>query len=299
MKEATNLVKLRNIVVTSYATITLNLFCIVLGILYNLNPTSSILWDIFGVILTLTLFENLLYIYFNLHKRNILRGKTRMISYVFLIVIIFAIPCMMMGNLLLSVTYSNKIIDTLGAYVLTYFGYFSVLIYGLSFALFNIIKLTNIDVLLLNHTFNMPDKRKYLRTKRITRKILVVFSRITFILGIVFAVVIIFGSFEVVTTFIAIISGQFGIFFSIIFLANTILLLKLKARRRTTKKFYRTAILGFFVSGCLLMPVLMTNFTVFNARRSFASAFGNDWKDRIPSSANQHFLRTLSICEIH
>ncbi|MBY8990283.1 MAG: alpha/beta hydrolase fold domain-containing protein [Candidatus Lokiarchaeota archaeon] len=292
MKEATNSVKLRNIIVTSYLTIILNLFCIVLGILYILNPTYSILWDIFGVILTITLFENLLYIYFNLHKRNILRVKTRGMSYVFLIVIIFAIPCMMLGNLLLSVIYSNNLIDTLGAYMLTYFGYFSILIYGFSFALFNIVKLSNIDLLLLNHSFNIPNTRKYLRTKRITRKILVIVSRITFILGILFAVVIIFGSFEVVTTFIAIISGQFGIFFSLIFLANTILLLKLKGRKRTTKKYYRTAILGFFVSGCLLMPVLMTNFTVINARKSFTSAFGNDWQDRIPSSASQYFLRT-------
>ena len=199
---------------------------------------------------------------------------------------------MMLGNLLLSVMYSNNLIDTLGAYMLTYFGYFSILIYGFSFALFNIVKLNNIDLLLLNHSFNIPNTRKYLRTKRITRKILVIVSRITFILGIIFAVVIIFGSFEVVTTFIAIISGQFGIFFSLIFLANTMLLLKLKGRKRTTKKYYRTAVLGFFVSGCLMMPVLMTNFTVINARRSFTSAFGNDWQDQIPSSASQYFLRT-------
>ena len=97
------------------------------------------------------------------------------------------------------------------------------------------------------------------RRKNISRKILVIFSRITFILGIVFAVVIIFGSFEVVTTFVAIVSGQFGTFFSIIFLANTLLFLKLKRRRRTTKKYYKTALIGFFVSGCLLMPLFLTN----------------------------------------
>jgi len=291
MKDITNSVNLRNISIISYLTIALNLFCIVLGVLYIVNPTYLLLYDVFGAILTITLFENLLYIYVNLHKRNILRAKTRMISYFFLIVIIFAIPCMMLGNLLLSVIYSNKIIDTLGAYMLTYIGYFSILIFGFIFALFNIINLTNMDMLILNTNFNISCSRKYLRVKRITRKVLVVVSRVTFILGFVFAIVIIFGSFEVVTTFIAIISGQFGIFFSLIFLANTILLLKLKGRKRTTKKFYKTAILGFFVSGCLLMPVLMTNLTVFKARRSFSSAFGN-WYDKIPSSVNQHFLRT-------
>ena len=172
MNEVKNSVKLRNILATSYLTITLNLFCIALGILNILDPASSILWDIFGVILTLTLFENLLYIYFNLHKRNILRVKTRMISYGFLIFIIFAVPCMMLGNLLLSSIYSNRLIDTLGAYVLTYFGYFGILIYGFSFAVFNIIKLINIDLLLLHRTFNISDTRKFIKTKKITRKII-------------------------------------------------------------------------------------------------------------------------------
>ena len=144
MKDLKNLRRLRNVIVTSYLTITLNLFCIALGILYIINPTSSLLWDVFGVILITTIFENLLFIYFNLHKRNMLRVKTRLISYGFILFIIFAIPCMMLGNLLLSSIYSNELIDTLGAYVLTYFGYFGILIYGFSFALFNIINLINL-----------------------------------------------------------------------------------------------------------------------------------------------------------
>ncbi|MFX1281541.1 MAG: alpha/beta hydrolase [Promethearchaeota archaeon] len=292
MKDLKNSGKLRNITITSYLTISLNLFCIVFGILYILNSTSSLLWEIFGVILTLTIFENLLYVYFNLHKKNILRVKTRLLSYGFLIFIIFAIPCMMLGNLLLSSIYSNELIDTFGAYMLTYSGYFGILIYGISFALFNLIKLINIDFLFLNYSFVIPNTRKYIRTKKVTRKIATIISRIIFVIGIIFAVVIIFGSFEVMTTFVAMVSGQFGTFFSIIFLANTILLLTLKGRKRITKKYYKTAILGFFVSGCLLMPVLMTNFTVINARRSFTSAFGDDWQNQIPSTTNNYFLTT-------
>ncbi|MFX1377307.1 MAG: alpha/beta hydrolase fold domain-containing protein [Promethearchaeota archaeon] len=292
MNEAKNPVRLKNIIVTSYLTITLNLFCTALGILYLLNPVYSILWDIFGVIITITIFENLLYIYINLHKRNILRVKTRLLNYGFLFFIIVAIPCMMLGNLLLSSIYSNKLIDTLGAYVLTYFGFFGILIYGILLALFNFINLSNVDILLLKKSIVFLNIKTVRRVKKISRKIIVVVCRITFILGIIFAIVIIVGSFEVVTTFIAIISGQFGIFFSIIFLANTILLLKLKRRKRTTKKFYKTTILGFFVSGCLLMPLLMTNLTILNAKRSFSTAFGADWQERIPSSANQYFLKT-------
>jgi len=287
-----NPIKLRNITPISYITITLNVFCIVCGIIFIIKPIYSILWDIFGIILASTIFENLLFIYFTLYKKNNLKLKTQFISYGFLLFIIIAIPCIMLGNLLLSVIYSNKIIDTIGAYLLIYFGYFGIFIYGLVFALYELKLLSNFDLHLFKFSFFAIDTMKDSRRKNISRKILVIFSRITFILGIVFAVVIIFGSFEVVTTFIAIVSGQFGTFFSIIFLANTLLFLKLKRRKRTTKKYYRTALIGFFVSGCLLMPLFVTNSTVKNAENNFSIAFGSNWREKIPSSTNGYFLPT-------
>jgi predicted esterase len=198
----------------------------------------------------------------------------------------------MLGNLLLSVIYSNTLIDTIGAYILLYFGYFGIFIYGFLFALFELKLLSNIDLYLFRYSLFAANKVIHSRTRNISRKILIVISRITFIFGIVFAVVIIFGSFEVVTTFVAIVSGQFGTFFSIIFLANTLLLLKLKRRKRTTKKYYKTAIIGFFVSGCLLMPLFFTNTAINNAENTFSIAFGSNWRDQIPSGTNNYFLQT-------
>ncbi|MHA1986921.1 MAG: alpha/beta hydrolase fold domain-containing protein [Promethearchaeota archaeon] len=287
-----NPIKLRNISVISYITITLNLFCIVFGIVFIINPIYSILWDIFGIILASTIFENLLFIYFTLYKKNNLSLKTQFISYGFLLFIIIAIPCIMLGNLLLSVIYSNQLIDTIGAYLLIYIGYFGIFLYGFVFALYELKLLSNYDLHLFRFSFFAIETMKDSRMKNISRKILVIISRITFIFGIVFAVVIIFGSFEVVTTFIAIVSGQFGTFFSIIFLANTLLFLKLKRRRRTTKKYYKTAIIGFFVSGCLLMPLFLTNSTITNAENNFSIAFGSNWQGKIPSSINGYFLQT-------
>jgi acetyl esterase/lipase len=287
-----NLVKLRNITVISYITVTLNLFCIAFGILFILGLLYSIPWDFFGIILVLTIFTNLLFIYFTLYKKNILRVKTQFISYGFLLLIIIAIPCMMLGNLLLSVMYSNELIDTIGAYLLLYFGYFGIFIFGFTYALFELKLLSNIDFYLFKYSLFTTDSVRQTRIRNVSRKILVALSRITFIFGIIFAVVIIFGSFEVVTTFVAIVSGQFGTFFSIIFLANTLLLLKLKRRKRTTKKYYKTALIGFFVSGCLLMPLLFTNTAVKNAENTFSTAFGEDWRTQIPSGTNGYFLQS-------
>ena len=292
MRDARRSIKLRNITVTSSVTICMNLFSIALGISYFVISRYSILWDILGVILLITLFENLLFIYFNLYKKNILKGKTVLISYGYLVLIILAFLFMMLGNLLLSVTYSTSLLGNLGAYCMIYISYFGILIYGIAFAINDLIKLSSVNLHSLNYNIVKIKLVKFVRIKRYLTKILVILSRSTFYLGIVFAVVIIFGSFEFVTTIIAIISGQFGIYFSFIFAANTILLLKLKRRKRTTKKYYRTAIIGFFVSACLLMPLFLTNATARNANKTFTSVFGGDWQERIPVSAGNYFLKT-------
>lgn len=290
MKEAKHSIKLRNLTVVSYITISLNLFSIISGIIYILQPLYSIIWNILGAIMLITLFENLIFIYLNLYKKNILKSRTHYISYGYLLFMIIAVPCMMLGNLLISVTYSNEITDTIGAYFLIYFSYFGILLYGLAFASLDIKLLSNIDLQLFKYSLFPTQSRKPLKKRKIARKILIFLSRFTFLLGVIFAIVIMFGSFEVVTTFVAIVSGQFGVFFSIIFLANTILLLKLKRRKRTTRKFYRTAIIGLFVSGSLLMPLFLTNATAQNADRSFSNVFGANWRSRIPNQANQYFL---------
>ncbi len=285
-------INLRNNKIISSLTIILDSLCLVFGIFYILQPSYSVLWDFIGVILTITLFENLLFVYFNFHKRDVLRTKMNLISYGFLILIIIAILCIMLGNLLLSSTYSNSFIDNFGAYTMIYFSYFGILIYGVSFALFNIKLLYNNDLEHLKHSFRKIKRIRFLQVKKTLSKMLTIISRITFIIGILFAIVSVFGSFEVITVFIAIISSQFGVFFSIIFLANTILLLKLKKYKRTTKKFYRTAIIGVFVSGWLLMPLFLSNSSVHNAENVFSNAFGSDWQVKIPSEANQFFLKT-------
>ncbi|MFX0144008.1 MAG: hypothetical protein ACFE9C_08015, partial [Candidatus Hodarchaeota archaeon] len=231
MKINKNWLKLHTFKIASYSSVLLNSICIILGIFYFLFPVYLILWDVFGVLLLLTFFGNLILIFINSYKKNG-RGrfitKMNLLSYVYLAFIILAIVFMMLGNLLVSVTYSNQIIDNLLAYILISLFYFGTFILGIIYAIlgnktYNRIKLGMED--------NYSDKiitEKLIKTKRILKKIITITSRVTFIIGIVFGIVILLGSFEFVTTFIAIISGQFGIFFSIIFFANTILLLKLK-----------------------------------------------------------------------
>ncbi|MFX1304053.1 MAG: hypothetical protein ACFFBV_08955 [Promethearchaeota archaeon] len=281
--------------IASYSSIILNSICIVLGIIYISNPSYSILWDVFGIILLTTLFGNLTLIFINSSKnneKNIFRTKMTLFSYFYLIFIIIAMVSLMLGNLLISVTYSNQLLDNLGAYTLIYFFYFGVLTIGISYAIFGIKMFNNSTSLTQNQNFESGPSRRFLKFKRILKKVTIIISRTTFIIGIIFGIVSIFGSFEIVTTIIAIISGQFGIFFSIIFFANTILLLKLKHRNWKSKKFYRTTTIGVLVSGLLLVPLFLTQHTITDIERNFSNTFGPNWRDRIPPVANQYFLET-------
>ncbi|TKJ20046.1 MAG: hypothetical protein CEE42_15100 [Promethearchaeota archaeon Loki_b31] len=108
----------------SYLSVVLNLASIILGIIYLVKPLYSFLWDVFGIILLISLFVNLLLVYLNLDKinnANRLGKRTSLICYFYLVFMIFAMLSLMSGNLSTSVTYSNEGIENFGAYLTTYF----------------------------------------------------------------------------------------------------------------------------------------------------------------------------------
>jgi acetyl esterase/lipase len=202
---------------------------------------------------------------------------------------IFAMIGMMQGNLLSS----GAILDGfLGGYALTHLSYFGILTFGIMIGLFDILTRKNPD---LWNKDNGRDKRKLIKNTRIliiTRKFLVVVSWIGFIFGAFCAFITLFGVFEFVTTQLAYISSQYGVFLSFIFLSNTIILLKLKRGKWERKKFRRVAIVGVFISISLMSPLFLSNITAINADIRFSEAFGQNWQQEIPSETNEYFLQT-------
>ena len=155
--------------ITNYSSVILNSCCIVLGIIYISFPIYSILWDVFGVILLITLFNNLTVIFINSIKRSdnyIVLPKWNLLSYIYLIFIIFATICMMLGNLLISVTYSNQLIDNFGAYTLVYLFYFSAMAFGIFYAIFGIKIYQYNNLGLHNQIFEKKFSRRFLKTKK-------------------------------------------------------------------------------------------------------------------------------------
>ncbi|MFX1364499.1 MAG: alpha/beta hydrolase [Promethearchaeota archaeon] len=295
LKTREKTLKIPSFKIISYISIILNLFCIISGIFYILFPIYSIFWDLLGVIILISIFNNFIMIIINsMMRSNYYNVPTRwnVLSYIFLILIILTTTCIMLGNLLISVTYSNQLFYNLGAYTLIYLFYFAVMAFGMIYAILGIRIYQNNNSGLQIQIFENKISRGNTKTKIFLKKILTLISRITFIIGILFGIVCIFGSFEFVTTFIAIISGQFGIFFSIIFFGNTILLLKLKHRKWNTRKGYRNIIISVIISGMLMVPLFLTHNTINDIEKDFSRMFSSNWREEIPPNVNQYFLKT-------
>lgn len=276
----------------SYSLLLLNTFCFVSGILYIAIPEYLLLWDIFGVILTVTLFDNLLLVYLNLlkvNKRSKLGYRLYILGYIFLAFMIFAMFGMMQGNLLSSGAISDGF---LGGYALTHLSYFGILTFGIIMGLFDILTRKNSDIWSKDIGSDRRKSMKGVRFQRIFRKILVIVFWSGFIFGAFCAFITLFGVFEFVTTQLAYISSQYGVFLSFIFLSNTIILLKLKRGSWDRKKFRRVTLVGVFVSAALISPLILSNITALNAELRFSEAFGQNWQQEIPSETNDYFLQT-------
>ncbi|NVM16100.1 MAG: hypothetical protein HWN80_00185 [Candidatus Lokiarchaeota archaeon] len=276
----------------SYSLLLLNMFCLVSGILYIAIPEYLLLWDVFGVILTITLFDNLLLVYLNLlkvNKRSKLGYRLYIMGFVFLAFMILAMFGMMQGNLISSGAISDGF---LGGYALTHLSYFGILTFGIIMGLFDILTRKNSEIWSKDIGSDRRKSMKNVRFQIVIRKILVVVFWGGFIFGAFCAFITLFGVFEFVTTQLAFISSQYGVFLSFIFLSNTIILLKLKRGRWNRKKFRRVALAGVFISISLLSPLILSNITALNAEIRFTEAFGKNWQQEIPLETNGYFLQT-------
>jgi acetyl esterase/lipase len=210
-------------------------------------------------------------------------------GFLFLAFMILAMFGMMQGNLLSSGAISDSF---LGGYALTHLSFFGILLFGILVALFDILTRKNHELWEKNIGNYSRKTMKLVRFRRIVGKILIGFSWSGFIFGAFCAFITVFGVFEFVTTQLAYISSQYGVFLSFIFLSNTIILLKLKRRKWERKKFRRVATVGFFISISLLSPLFLSNITALNAEVRFSEAFGDNWQQEIPSETEHYFLQT-------
>ena len=198
-----------NIKNVSYSLLLLNIFCFVSGLFYIAIPEYLLLWDIFGIILTVTLFENLLLVYLNLlkvNKRSKLGYRLYIMCFIFLVFMILGMFGMMQGNLLSSGTVSDGF---LGGYALTHLCYFGILIFSIIIGSIDILSRNNLELWGKDNNGYRRKSIKILRVQQILRKIIVRVAWIGFVFGAFCAFITAFGVFEFVTTQINYISSQY------------------------------------------------------------------------------------------
>ncbi|MHA1413097.1 MAG: carboxylesterase family protein [Promethearchaeota archaeon] len=274
--------------------IVLNVLSILIGMLYFIFQNTSIFPNFLGFILLFTFFGNILKTYLNIKHHQIKSlniFKLQIINYSFLSFIMIASIAILGGNLLRSAATPNNISFYIGGYFLTNFFFFGTLIFGIACASLNL----KYGKYKRNYSSTNNEKKRKKKSLKYFILILKIifknFSKVLYFLGILFAIVITFGSFEFITTFIAIISAQFGPFFSLIFATNTILYLLLNKKKWSVKKYKRKRIIGLLVSFVLILPLLSSWVIEIQAKAQFSIDYGNGWEEKIPADKREYFLQ--------
>jgi predicted esterase len=278
----------------SYVSIILNLASIIFGIFYLAIPIYTFIWDIFGVIILLALFGNVLLIWLNsikLNKSTKLGNRINILCYIYLLFIILAMIGIAFNNFMISITYSNALIDNLSSYFRMYLYYFGLLVFGICLAVIDLKNLNNRTIWGLNQKTGWSDSERVLKIKKTFKFLLKISSYFTFVIGILCAYSIVGPSIEPFMFVLAVVTGQFGILFSLALLANTIILLKIKNKSKNPKRWRIHGYVGVIVSTICMMPLVLTPSTFYFAGVNFTEAFGEDWKN-IPPEVEKYFLDT-------
>ncbi len=276
----------------------LNIVAIVLGILYIATiSVYNIIWDLTGIVFIIAIFATLLLVFLNsvkLNKSSGLGHKINLLIYIYLIYTILAMFGMVIGNLLISVSYSNALSATGGYYFMVYGNYFALLGLGSIISIFSVRNLNNAELWDLTKTYDKKRTAKAMKINHIVKIILKIFCYLTLADGLYFAYIVLNGSSDYAAGAIGIFIAQFGVLIAFNFLASTILLLKLKDKQKNVKGYYAVALIGLICTGIFMLPLCLTNYTVYNAEVNFTAAFGDDWKDNddFEDIAKKYFLET-------
>jgi len=320
LKKINNYISIKNV---SKSLIILNLASIILGIIYLAIEVYNIVWEIFGVILLITLFGNILLVYLNGIKINRtikLGNRMNLLCYIYLVFMIFAMLFMVGGNMLIQMSYESDIISNLRRYIMVFTGYFGVLGFGLLIAYLDYKNLDNREIWDLQTKGSVTQSESTRKSKKILKTILGIFCLYILGNGVYFIFLLFFGApmglqtytqsdYEMTLSFpinitadmilpglgglngvVGMVVSEFALFFSIVMLCTTGIYLKMINKRKKPELYYAVAIIGLTTSGLLLTPLLSTPFYILTAEQSFAAAFGDDWRSNIDATIERSYF---------
>jgi len=134
-----------------------------------------------------------------------------------------------------------------------------------------------------------------LLSKDFFKKLLTIICYLTLIHGLYWVFILFFGRYDLISGAVGMFVGQSTGFLIFIYIATTLLLLKLKASDRVDnpKKYFALMFTGFFIVAMFCMPLLLTPVSISHAEQEFADAFGENWEEKIPDDVKEkYFLKT-------
>lgn len=279
----------------SYASLALNISSIVLGIVFLIIPIYSLLWDIFGIILFITLFGNFLLVYLNsikLNKTTKFGNRLNWLCYYYPITVIFSVLYLILGNLLISMTYSSQLIAYIGPFVLMIIGFFGIFIVGGIIAYLDIKNLEKREVWDLTIKGDYSQSKRTQHKRMILKVILGVISILILVVGAYFATIMLNPTSSSLSFIINAAIPQFAVGLSFIFFSTSILLIKI-LNRENWQKFlhYGTAIAGVIITIIFLLPLFFVPYSINLMESNFSTAFGINWRNGISSEVDQQYFR--------
>lgn len=278
----------------SYISLLLNFASMVIGLLYLIFPVSTPLWMPFGLVIVIAIFWNYLLVLVTdeqLNKANYHGNRINIICYSFLIFNIFAMPFLMVANLVISLTYSTVLMDIIGPYILIILCYFGIFIFGLSIAFLNVLNLSHDSIWKVERAINENHDFKSIRKRKIYKKLLRIFGYSIIVTGFILSLGIFLGPSNILLAFIGVLSGQFALFVSLMILSAMVISLKTTSKKFRFKKHYAIMILGIIIAGINIAPYALSPSAVSEAENNFSMGFGSSWRDNITPEVEKYFLQ--------
>ena len=278
------------------ATLFLNFFCIVTGIIYLVYPNNSHFWNFAGIVYILTILINssiVLHVGKKVNPEMKIVKRFRIASYGYYFFVAIAYFLIFFANF---IGYGPNPSSNIAIGLMIGVGYFGILLYPSFLIVFSLLKFDNE---MLDYSKNITSEIKSLKNVilLILRAVIVLIGVISLSLGILVDITIINpNSLRFLGFGLGVFAAQTGLFFGLGCLSSTFLILY-TVRRYT--KFFKTkiisiSVLGFTIAILCFVPLFSTPSFSAAAFNDFSEAynpyFGGSWETTIDSSGFKDFF---------
>jgi acetyl esterase/lipase len=125
---------------------------------------------------------------------------------------------------------------------------------------------------------------------RYIKIILGVLCSCSFIFGFYIVYILFTGGLDPYSRLLGVILPQLLFHFIFIILASTILFLKLINRKKRQKTYALISLIGIYLAVMMSLPLLSTPFSISYAESEFATSFGANWENDIPSEIKKNYF---------